>query len=148
MFRIKVNGRWYEVSAFEEEPLLWVLRERLNITSVKFGCGIGACGTCTVLLNGKAVRSCSLTIKESQNKEILTIEGIPKDHPLKRAWIKYQVPQCGYCQPGQILEAYALLLEKRNPTLEETLERMKGHLCRCGTYQRILKAVIEASKKP
>lgn len=147
MFEIKVNGKWYKVSAFEDEPLLWVLRERLGFTSVKFGCGIGVCGACTVLLNHKAVRACSLSIKEANKKEILTIEGIPSHHPLKRAWIKYQVSQCGYCQPGQILEIYALLLENPSPSEKELTEKLNGHLCRCGTYVRIKKAVKEVVKE-
>lgn len=145
-FSLGINGKVYRVSAFEDEPLLWVIRERLRLTGTKYGCGIGVCGACTVLLNGKAVRSCLVQIKDASGKEILTIEGIPSDHPLKRAWIEYQVPQCGYCQPGQIMEAYALLLENPRPTKEQIIQRLSSHLCRCGAYGRILRAVESVSR--
>lgn len=145
MYELKINGRTYRVSAYEDEPLLWVIRERLRLTGTKFGCGMGVCGSCTVLIDGEAVRSCLVPVSSVAGKEILTIEGIPENHPLKRAWIEEQVPQCGYCQSGQIMEAYALLLENPRPTKKQVIERMSSHLCRCGTYNRIVKAILKAS---
>lgn len=146
ILELRVNQKIYRVEAYEDEPLLWVLRERLFLMATKYGCGIGVCGACTVVMDGKAVRSCLIPAKEAKGKSILTLEGIPSNHPLKKAWIKHQVPQCGYCQPGQIMEAYALLQENPNPSPELILQRMSTHLCRCGTYSRILKAIHEASK--
>ncbi len=145
MYELKINGRTYRVSAYEDEPLLWVIRERLRLTGTKFGCGMGVCGSCTVLIDGKAARSCLVPVSSVAGKEILTIEGIPENHPLKKAWIEEQVPQCGYCQSGQIMEAYALLLENPRPTKKQVIERMSSHLCRCGTYNRIVKAILKAS---
>ncbi len=145
MYELKINGRTYRVSAYEDEPLLWVIRERLRLTGTKFGCGMGVCGSCTVLIDGEAVRSCLVPVSSVAGKEILTIEGIPENHPLKKAWIEEQVPQCGYCQSGQIMEAYALLLENPRPTKKQVIERMSSHLCRCGTYNRIVKAILKAS---
>lgn len=139
-----VNGRSYEVNVSPDVPLLWVIRERLKLTGTKFGCGIGQCGACTVHLEGKAVRSCSIPVGEAFGKKITTIEGIPSDHPIKKAWIQRQVPQCGYCQPGQIMQAIALLEENPKPTREEIVQAMAGNLCRCGTYPRILEAIEEA----
>lgn len=146
ILELRVNQKIYRVEAYEDEPLLWVLRERLFLMATKYGCGIGVCGACTVVMDGKAVRSCLIPAKEAKGRSILTLEGIPSNHPLKMAWIKHQVPQCGYCQPGQIMEAYALLQENPNPSPELILQRMSTHLCRCGTYSRILKAIHEASK--
>ncbi len=143
-FELRINGKVYNVRAFEDEPLLWVIRERLELTGTKFGCGIGVCGACTLLVGGQAVRSCLLPVKDAVGKEITTIEGLPSNHPLKRAWIELQVPQCGYCQPGQIMEAYALLLENPRPTREQIVQRLSSHLCRCGTYNRIVRAVEKA----
>jgi isoquinoline 1-oxidoreductase alpha subunit len=145
MYELKINGRTYRISAYEDEPLLWVIRERLRLTGTKFGCGMGVCGSCTVLIDGEAVRSCLVPVSSVAGKEILTIEGIPENHPLKKAWIEEQVPQCGYCQSGQIMEAYALLLENPRPTKKQVIERMSSHLCRCGTYNRIVKAILKAS---
>ncbi|MDQ7082767.1 MAG: (2Fe-2S)-binding protein [Aquificota bacterium] len=105
--RLSINGKEYRVDLEPDTPLLWVIREELKLTGTKFGCGKGICGSCTVLLNGEAVRSCITPLKSAEGKKITTIEGIPEDHPVKRAWIELQVPQCGYCQPGQIVEAYA-----------------------------------------
>ncbi|MEN3028442.1 MAG: (2Fe-2S)-binding protein [Aquificaceae bacterium] len=145
-FSLRINGKVYKVSAFEDEPLLWVIRERLRLIGTKFGCGIGVCGACTVLLEGKAVRSCILPVRDAVDKPIITIEGVPSNHPLKKAWIEHQVPQCGYCQPGQLMEAYALLLENPRPTRQQIIERLSSHLCRCGTYNRIVRAVESASR--
>ncbi|MFN3788449.1 MAG: (2Fe-2S)-binding protein [Sulfurihydrogenibium azorense] len=131
----------YRVRAYEDEPLLWVIRERLRLTGTKFGCGIGMCGACTVLIDKRAHRSCLVPVGSVVGKEILTIEGVSSNHPLKRAWIDLQVPQCGYCQPGQIMEAYALLLENPKPTRDQIVKRLSSHLCRCGTYNRIIAAV-------
>lgn len=136
-----VNGKPYRVSVNSDVPLLWVIREHLKLTGTKFGCGIGQCGACTVHLDGKAIRSCITPVGEVFEKEITTIEGIPSNHPIKRAWVQTQVPQCGYCQPGQIMQAIALLKENPNPTREEVVQAMAGNLCRCGTYPRILKAI-------
>jgi len=146
MIELFVNGKRYRVSAPEDAPLLWVIREELGLTGTKFGCGKGICGACTVLVDDTPTRSCITPLGSVKGKRIITIEGIPSDHPVKRAWIELDVPQCGYCQPGQIVEAYALL--KRNPkaTKEEIISVMSSHLCRCGTYQRILKAIQRAQK--
>nr|WP_202214804.1 (2Fe-2S)-binding protein [Methylacidimicrobium sp. AP8] len=137
-----INEKSYSVDAPEDLKLVWVLREHLHLTGTKFGCGIGACGACTVHLDGKAVRSCQIPLGSVQGK-ITTIEGLPEDHPVKRAWIRHQVPQCGYCQPGQIMQAAALLSARPHPGTEEILAAMNGNLCRCGTYPRILRAIQE-----
>jgi len=146
MIELFVNGKRYRVSAPEDAPLLWVIREELGLTGTKFGCGKGICGACTVLVDDNPTRSCITPLGSVKGKRIITIEGIPSNHPVKRAWKELDVPQCGYCQPGQIVEAYALL--KRNPkaTKEEIISIMSSHLCRCGTYQRILKAIQRAQK--
>ncbi len=143
-FELKINGKLYKVKAYEDEPLLWVIRERLRLTGTKFGCGMGLCGACTVLIDKRAQRSCLVPVSSAVGKEIITIEGIPSNHPLKRAWIELQVPQCGYCQPGQIMEAYALLLENPRPTRDQIVQRLSSHICRCGTYNRIISAVERA----
>lgn len=143
-FELKINGKLYKVKAYEDEPLLWVIRERLRLTGTKFGCGMGLCGACTVLIDKRAQRSCLVPVSSAVGKEIITIEGIPSNHPLKRAWIELQVPQCGYCQPGQIMEAYALLLENPKPTRDQIVQRLSSHICRCGTYNRIIGAVERA----
>ncbi|HAV39481.1 MAG TPA: (2Fe-2S)-binding protein, partial [Aquificaceae bacterium] len=132
-FELKINGKLYKVKAYEDEPLLWVIRERLRLTGTKFGCGMGLCGACTVLIDKRAQRSCLVPVSSAVGKEIITIEGIPSNHPLKRAWIELQVPQCGYCQPGQIMEAYALLLENPRPTRDQIVQSLSSHICRCGT---------------
>ncbi|ADO45449.1 (2Fe-2S)-binding domain protein [Hydrogenobacter thermophilus TK-6] len=146
MVELYINGKAYRVNVEEETPLLWVIREHLGLTGTKFGCGKGICGACTVLVEDSPTRSCITPVKSLQKKRITTIEGIPSNHPVKVAWRELQVPQCGYCQPGQIVEAYALL--KRNPkaSKEEIVSVMSSHLCRCGTYGRILKAVQRAQK--
>jgi isoquinoline 1-oxidoreductase alpha subunit len=145
MIRIEINGKKYDVDAADDEPLLWVIREKLQMTGTKFGCGIGMCGSCTVHLDGKAVRSCQTPVGTAQGKKITTIEGLPENHPVKLAWIKEQVPQCGYCQPGQIMQAAALLAEDPHPSESKVVEAMDGNLCRCGTYPKIKGAIRIAS---
>ena len=147
MIFLDINGKRYEVDVPPDVPLLWVIREHLNLTGTKFGCGVAMCGVCTVHVNGKAQRSCQLPVGEAQGKTITTIEGLPEDHPVKRAWILEQVPQCGYCQPGQIMQAAALLVEDPNPSDEKIMKGMEGVLCRCGTYPRIIKAIKRAAKE-
>jgi isoquinoline 1-oxidoreductase alpha subunit len=147
MIFLDINGKRYEVDVPPDVPLLWVIREHLKLTGTKFGCGVAMCGVCTVHVNGKAQRSCQLPVGEAQGKTITTIEGLPEDHPVKRAWILEQVPQCGYCQPGQIMQAAALLVEDPNPSDEKIMKAMDGVLCRCGTYPRIIKAIKRAAKE-
>jgi isoquinoline 1-oxidoreductase alpha subunit len=147
MVSLNVNGKVYRVEAEPDMPLLWVLRDVLKLTGTKFGCGIGICGTCTIHVDGKADRSCQLRVQDVEGREVTTIEGIPKDHPLKRAWIEEQVPQCGYCQPGQIMQAAALLRNRSNPTVEYIKDFMSDTLCRCGTYPRIVRAIQRAAKE-
>jgi isoquinoline 1-oxidoreductase alpha subunit len=147
MISLEVNGKKVEVDVPPDVPLLWVLREHLRLTGTKFGCGVAMCGACTVHVDGKAQRSCQVPVGDVQGKKITTIEGLLEDHPVKRAWILEQVPQCGYCQPGQIMQAAALLMEDSNPTDEKIREAMDGVLCRCGTYPRILKAIRRASRE-
>lgn len=147
MIFLDINGKRYEVDVPPDVPLLWVIREHLKLTGTKFGCGVAMCGACTVHVNGKAQRSCQLPVGEAQGKTITTIEGLPEDHPVKRAWILEQVPQCGYCQPGQIMQAAALLVEDPNPSDEKIMKAMEGVLCRCGTYPRIMKAIRRAAKE-
>ncbi len=145
MIRLQVNGKAYEVDVAPDVPLLWVIRERLKLTGTKFGCGIGMCGSCTVHIDGKAQRSCQTQVGDAQGKKITTIEGLPEKHPVKQAWIKEQVPQCGYCQPGQIMQAASLLNEDPHPSEAKIIEHMNGNLCRCGTYSKIKSAIMLAS---
>jgi isoquinoline 1-oxidoreductase alpha subunit len=145
MVNLEINGKKYDVDVDADVPLLWVIRERLQLTGTKFGCGIGMCGSCTVHLDGTAVRSCQTPVGTVQGRKITTIEGLPENHPVKRAWVKEQVPQCGYCQPGQIMQAAALLAENPHPTDAKIVEHMNGNLCRCGTYVRIKSAIRLAS---
>ncbi len=147
MVTFKVNGKAFEVDVDPEMPLLWVLRDVLNLTGTKFGCGMGQCWGCTVLLNGKARPSCTIKAHAAENMEIITIEGIPRDHPVKLAWMAEQVPQCGYCQPGQILRAISLLSENADPSDEDIAAAMQKNLCRCGTYGRIKNAIKRAAKE-
>lgn len=147
MIKLTVNEEEYKVDVLPDVPLLWVIREYLKLTGTKYVCGLGLCGSCTVHIDGKAVRSCQVPVNDAVGKKITTIEGIPEDHPVKQAWIKEQVPQCGYCQPGQIMEAMAFLSEKKNPTEEEIINHMSGNLCRCGTYPRIKLAIKTAAQK-
>jgi aerobic-type carbon monoxide dehydrogenase small subunit (CoxS/CutS family) len=147
MVALQVNGKKYEVSAPPETPLLWVIREELKLTGTKFGCGMALCGACTVHVDGVPVRSCVTRTGEVAGKPITTIEGIGAGglHPLQRAWMEENVPQCGYCQSGQIMAAVALLRRKPRPTDEDVDLAMSGNLCRCGTYQRIRRAIHRAA---
>jgi len=145
--KFTVNGKPVDTAAEPDTPLLWVLREDLGLTGTKFGCGIGQCGACTVHLDGTAVRSCQMPVSAVEGKTILTIEGLSDDgdHPLQVAWIEEQVPQCGYCQSGQIMSAAALLATTPKPSDADIDAAMTGNICRCGTYQRIRKAVHRAA---
>ncbi len=147
MISLRVNGKRMDVEVAPDTPLLWVIRETLGLTGTKFGCGMALCGACTVHVNGQAVRSCVTPVSSVAGKEIITIEGLAEDHPVKRAWIEEQVPQCGYCQPGQIMQAAALLQENPNPTDEQIINAMDGNLCRCGTYPYIKRAIKRAAKE-
>ncbi|HEU5452285.1 MAG TPA: (2Fe-2S)-binding protein [Terriglobales bacterium] len=146
-FEIQVNGKTYAVQASPDTPLLWVLRDELKLTGTKFGCGMGICGACTVLQEGEAVRSCVIPLAEAQGKSFTTIEGLSSDgsHPCQRAWIAEDVAQCGYCQPGMIMTAAALLARLPSPSDQEIDSAMTQNLCRCGTYLRIRKAVRRAA---
>ncbi len=147
MAKFTINGKPVESAAEPDTPLLWVLREDLGLTGTKFGCGIGQCGACTVHLDGAAVRSCQMPVSAVEGKAIVTIEGLSDDgsHPLQVAWIEEQVPQCGYCQSGQIMSAAALLATTPKPSDADIDTAMVGNICRCGTYQRIRKAVHRAA---
>ncbi|HOG18275.1 MAG TPA: (2Fe-2S)-binding protein [Syntrophales bacterium] len=147
MTRLTINGKSYHVDVKPDVPLLWVIRERLKLTGTKFGCGVGLCGACTVHVDGEAQRSCQVPVRQVQGKQITTIEGLPEDHPVKKAWIREQVPQCGYCQPGQIMQAAAMLAKKPDPTDQDIMEFMNGNICRCGTYPRIKAAIKTAAKE-
>jgi aerobic-type carbon monoxide dehydrogenase small subunit (CoxS/CutS family) len=145
---LDINGKKQSVDVDPATPVLWVLRDHLNLTGTKYGCGIAQCGACTIHLEGNAVRSCMLPVSQVENKQITTIEGISEhgDHPVQKAWLEHDVPQCGYCQAGQIMTAVALLKKNPHPTDEEIESGMHGNLCRCGTYLRIRAAVKTASK--
>ena len=147
-FDLTVNDTVQSVEAEPGMPLLWALRDLLSLTGTKFGCGVGLCGTCTVLVDGEAVRSCITPVSASVDRPITTIEGLSPDggHPVQQAWLAESVSQCGYCQPGQILNAVALLDKNPRPTDPEIDEAFNGHLCRCGTYQRIRRAVHRAAE--
>ncbi|NDY43323.1 (2Fe-2S)-binding protein [Dissulfurirhabdus thermomarina] len=147
MLELEVNGRVHRVDVDPETPLLWVIREHLRLTGTKFGCGIGLCGCCTVHLDGRPERSCQVSAGEAAGRRIVTIEGLAPDHPVKAAWMEEQVPQCGYCQPGQMMQAAGLLAANPNPSEAEIVAAMDGNLCRCGTYPRILRAVRRAAAK-
>lgn len=147
VFKLKVNKKEYEVDVDPSTPMLWVLRDHLNLVGTKYGCGIAQCGACTIHLDGYAVRSCITFVDSVGDKEITTIEGLSEngDHPVQEAWIEHDVPQCGYCQAGQIMTAAAFLKSNPNPTDEEIEAAMNGNICRCGTYTRIRAAVKTAA---
>jgi aerobic-type carbon monoxide dehydrogenase small subunit (CoxS/CutS family) len=146
MITLDVNGKSLQVDASPDEPLLWVLREKLGLTGTKYGCGMSLCGACTVLVDGVATRSCVTDLSEVIDKKIVTIDGLPADHPVMAAWIADQVPQCGYCHSGQIISAVALLNEIPHPTDADIDRAMSGNICRCGTYQRIRRAIHRAAE--
>lgn len=143
-----INGKSTTVTAEADTPLLWVVREHLKLTGTKFGCGAGLCGACTVHLDGKAVRSCQTQVSEVKGRKVTTIEGLSAnaDHPLQKAWVAEQVPQCGYCQSGQIMQAAELLANNKNPSREDIVTHMDGNICRCGTYPQIIAAIQTAAK--
>jgi aerobic-type carbon monoxide dehydrogenase small subunit (CoxS/CutS family) len=147
MISLKVNGKRYEIDVSSDTPLLWVIRESLGLTGTKYGCGMAQCGVCTVHVNGRAVRSCVAPVSSVVGKDIVTIEGLAAggSHPVYRAWIEEDVPQCGYCHSGQIMSAAALLSENPRPTDADIDEAMSGNICRCGTYQRIRRAIHRAA---
>jgi len=147
MIVFHVNGKERRVDAGPDTPLLWVLRESLGLIGSKFGCGEGLCGACTVLLDGNPIRSCVTPVSDVQGKKVVTIEGIPESHPVKKAWLAQEVSQCGYCQPGQVVSAVALLKKKPKPTDADIDNAMSGNLCRCGTYGRIRRAIHAAAGK-
>jgi isoquinoline 1-oxidoreductase subunit alpha len=146
--QIKINGVEHNIDADSQMPLLWAIRDIVGLTGTKFGCGVGACGACTVHMDGQAVRSCLTSLADAQGHEIITIEGLSPDgtHPVQRAWEANNVPQCGYCQPGQIMQAAALLKQTPKPTDEQIVDAMSGNICRCGTYLRIRQAIKSAAE--
>ena len=146
-FQLTVNGRLRTLEAEADTPLLWVLRDTLGLTGTKFGCGQGVCGSCTVHMDGKAQKSCQINMREAAGHNIVTVEGLSKDgsHPVQKAWIAEDVSQCGYCQPGMIMTAAALLKRKAHPTDGDIDDAFADHVCRCGTYPRVRKAVLRAS---
>ena len=148
MLQLNINGKRFEVDVDPQMPLLWVIRDFVGLRGTKYGCGIAQCGACTVHMNGQAVRSCSVPVSAATGKTITTIEGLSEDgtHPLQLAWQKEDVPQCGYCQAGQIMTAAALLARNAHPTDDEISTAMNGNLCRCGTYQRIQRAIRLAAQ--
>lgn len=147
-FNLNINGKTQTVDVDESTPLLWVLRDHLNLTGTKFGCGIASCGACTVHIDGTATRSCILPVSVLKDKKITTIEGLSEngEHPVQQAWLEHDVPQCGYCQSGQIMSAVSLLKENKNPSDAEIDAAMQGNICRCGTYVRIKAAIKTAGE--
>jgi isoquinoline 1-oxidoreductase alpha subunit len=145
MVQLKVNGVTRKFEGDPEMPLLWYLRDMLEMTGTKYGCGMGLCGACTVHVDGKAVRSCQTTMSNAAGKSVVTIEGLKGQHPVQKAWMAASVPQCGYCQSGQIMQAVALLKEKPKPTDKDIDDAMQGNICRCGTYGRIRSAIKSAA---
>ena len=148
-FSLTINDKKQTLSVEQDTPLLWVLREHLGLMGTKFGCGLGQCGACTIHLDGIAVKACLIPVSAvSESQKITTIEGLSDngDHPLQKAWVEAQVPQCGYCQSGQIMQAATLLKNNSNPTRAEIIQHMNGNLCRCGTQLRIIKAIQKAAK--
>jgi isoquinoline 1-oxidoreductase subunit alpha len=148
-YAFDINGKASSVDVAPNTPLLWVIREHLKLTGTKYGCGSGLCGACTVHIDGKAVRSCQVTASEVSNRKVTTIEGLAPnaDHPLQKAWVAEQVPQCGYCQSGQIMQAAELLASNKKPTREQIVTHMDGNICRCGTYPRIVRAIERAARE-
>ena len=144
---LNINGKDHSLQVSEDVPLLWVIREHLQLTGTKFGCGISQCGACTVHVDGQPMRSCQLRVSRMAGRKITTIEGIAEDHPVKQAWIDIQVPQCGYCQSGQIMSAVALVDSNPDPDDQEIIQAMEGNLCRCGTYTRIKTAIRQAAQE-
>jgi len=146
---LTINGKAASVEAEPDTPLLWVVREHLKLTGTKFGCGSGLCGACTVHIDGKAMRSCQLAVSKVAGKKVTTIEGLSpnSNHPLQKAWVAEQVPQCGYCQSGQIMQAAALLSTNKKPTRDQIVAHMDGNICRCGTYPRIVRAIQRAARE-
>jgi isoquinoline 1-oxidoreductase subunit alpha len=144
-----INSKAVSVEAEPDTPLLWVVREHLKLTGTKFGCGSGLCGACTVHIDGRAVRSCQVPMDQVSGKKVTTIEGLSpsSSHPLQKAWIAEQVPQCGYCQSGQIMQAAELLAKTKRPTREQIVAHMDGNICRCGTYPRIVRAIERAARE-
>ena len=142
-----VNGKAATVQAEADTPLLWIVREHLKLTGTKFGCGSGKCGACTVHIDDKAIRSCRVAVWKAAGKKVTTIEGLNGKHPLQKAWIAEQVPQCGYCQSGQIMQAATLLATNKKPTREQIVAHMDGNICRCGTYPRIVRAIQRAARE-
>ena len=149
MVSFTVNGKAVKSEQSADTPLLWVIRDELGLTGTKFGCGIAQCGACTVHLDGAPVRSCSMPVSAAAGKKVTTIEGLAPngDHPLQKAWVAEQVPQCGYCQSGQIMQAAALLAGNKKPTRAQIVQHMNGNICRCGTYNRIARAIERAAKE-
>ena len=149
MTTFTINGQAVNVAAEPDTPLLWVVREHLKLTGTKFGCGIAQCGACTVHVDGEPIRSCQTQLQDVAGKTVTTIEGLSPNasHPLQKAWIAEQVPQCGYCQSGQIMQAAALLKDNPKPTREQIIEHMDGNICRCGTYVRIISAIERAARE-
>lgn len=147
-FTLKINGQSHSVETNPETPVLWVLRDHLQLLGTKYGCGIGQCGACTIHLNGEPVKSCSITIAQVNSKSIITIEGLSENgtHPVQEAWKEIDVPQCGYCQAGQIMTATAFLNKNPNPSNQEIREAMHGNICRCASYNRIENAIVKAAK--
>jgi isoquinoline 1-oxidoreductase alpha subunit len=147
-FNLKINNKTHTVEADMDTPLLWVLRDQIDLVGTKYGCGIGQCGACTVHVDGNAMRSCLLQVSQAEGMEITTIEGLSDDgdHPIQKAWMEHDVPQCGFCQAGQIMSAAALLENNPNPSDREIDSAMQGNICRCGTYLRIKQAIKTASK--
>ncbi len=148
MVSFTLNGKSVSVEADGNTPLLWVLRDHLNLTGTKYGCGAGLCGACTVHVNGQAVKACQTEASSVQGAKVTTIEGLSAkgNHPLQKAWVAEQVPQCGYCQSGQIMKAAELLAKNKKPSREQIVAHMDGNICRCGTYNRIISAIQRASK--
>ena len=148
-YTLNINGKASTVDVAADTPLLWVVREHLKLTGTKYGCGSGLCGACTVHVDGKAMRSCQVMASEVKDRKVTTIEGLAPnaDHPLQKAWIAENVPQCGYCQSGQIMQAAELLASNKKPTREQIVTHMDGNICRCGTYPRIVRAIERAARE-